>query len=94
MPWAPLGLWLIDLLSQVLLHLAKGLFEDTTKLEVVINKMMQQSMELIPCECCAVLLLDTDGKKDVSLGREGGGAGEELLEFALANDDNLQLNSL
>lgn len=56
--------------------------------------MMQQSMELIPCECCAVLLLDTDGKKDVSLGREGGGAGEELLEFALANDDNLQLNSL
>ena len=55
--------WLICFPSQILLHLAKGLFEDTTKLEVVINKVMQQSMELIPCESCTVLLLDQDCKE-------------------------------
>jgi hypothetical protein len=54
------------LFLQVLLHLAKGLFEDTTKLEVVINKVLQQSMELIPCECSSVLLLEDTEQKNVS----------------------------
>lgn len=45
-----------------MLDLAKGLFEDTTSLEVVINKVMKQSIELIPCQSCSVLLLDKDCK--------------------------------
>jgi len=55
-------LWL-----QILLHLARELFEDTTKLEVVMTKVMQESMELIPCQNCSVLLLDKHhSKKQVS----------------------------
>ncbi len=48
---------------QIILHLAKGLFEDTTKLEVMIDKVMQKSMELIPCQQSSVLLLDKDTSK-------------------------------
>ena len=79
---APFNPGWLSIPTQVLLHLARGLFEDTTKLEVVINKMMQQSMELIPCVCCAVLLLDTDNK-DASIGREEGGGGGRLREMLL-----------
>jgi len=47
----------------VLLQLTQGLFEDTTKLEVVMKKVMHQSLELIPSETCAVLLIDEDSKE-------------------------------
>ncbi len=46
--------------TQTMLHLSRGLFEDTTQLEVVMDKVMQKSMELTPCEFCSVLLLDKD----------------------------------
>ncbi len=52
---------------QVLLQLTQGLFEDTTCLEVVMEKVMQQSLELIPSECCTVLLIDEDSKEEVRL---------------------------
>ncbi len=48
---------------QVLLRLTRDLFEDTTCLELVIKKVMLQSLELIPSERCAVLLLDQDNKE-------------------------------
>ena len=50
---------------QILLQLTKGLFEDTTRLGVVMKKVMQQSLELIPSERCAVLLIDQDDSKEV-----------------------------
>ena len=57
----------IDLLTlhrpQILLQLARDLFEDTTNLELVMTKVMQESMELIPCQHCSVLLLDMDSKE-------------------------------
>lgn len=32
------------------------------------NKVMEQSMELIPCQCCSVLLLESLDSKEVSNG--------------------------
>ena len=50
---------------QIMLHVSRCLFEDTTKLEVIIDKVMQKSMELIPCQQSTVLLLDTDSDAEV-----------------------------
>ena len=47
---------------QVLLQLARGLFEDTTSLEVVVRKIMVESQELVPCERCTVMLIDQENK--------------------------------
>lgn len=57
---------MLCLVLQVLLQLTQGLFEDTTCLEVVMKKVMTQSLELIPCHRCSVLLVDDDSK-EVSL---------------------------
>ena len=48
---------------QVLLQLARGLFEDTTSLEVVMRKIMVESQELVPCERCTVMLIDQENKE-------------------------------
>ena len=50
----------INDLLQVLLQLARDLFEDTTNLEVMMKKVMMESMELIPSERCSVMLIDQD----------------------------------
>ena len=44
----------------MLLNLARDLFEDTTNLEVMMKKVMMESMELIPSEKCSVMLIDQD----------------------------------
>ncbi len=43
-----------------MLHLAKGLFEDATSLEVMIKRIITEAHELIPCRKAIVLLLDTE----------------------------------
>lgn len=48
---------------QILLKLTQSLFEDTTCLEVVMTKVMEKSLELIPSESCTVMLLDMDCKE-------------------------------
>ena len=45
-------------LFQILLGLARGLFEDTTCMETLIKKIMVEAKELIPCEVCRVLLVN------------------------------------
>ena len=54
--------------SQGLLGLARGIFEDTTSLSVMIKKIMLQAQELIPCEMCRVLLVD-DNPPGVSISK-------------------------
>ena len=44
----------------MLLQLARDLFEDTTNLEVMMKKVMMESMELIPSERCSVMLIDQE----------------------------------
>ena len=50
----------LSLSLQVLLQLARGLFEETTSLEAMMQKVMLESLELIPCERCTVLLIDQE----------------------------------
>ena len=54
---------IVSLSLQVLLQLARDLFEDTTNLEVMMKKVMMESMELIPSERCSVMLIDQDKKE-------------------------------
>jgi len=44
----------------LLLSLAKKLFEDQTSLDRMVEKVMLQATELVKCERCTVLLLDTN----------------------------------
>ena len=44
----------------MLLNLARDLFEDTTNLDLMMKKVMIESMELIPSEKCSVMLIDQD----------------------------------
>ena len=49
----------------MLLNLARDLFEDTTNLELMMKKVMIESMELIPSEKCSVMLIDQDSSSEV-----------------------------
>ena len=51
--------------AKLLLELAKKLFEDQTSLDRMVTKIMMQSTELVKCERCTVLLLDTRNKVNV-----------------------------
>ena len=44
----------------MLLSLAKKLFEDQTSLDRMVTQVMLQATELVKCERCTVLLLDTN----------------------------------
>ncbi|XP_065885255.1 cGMP-specific 3',5'-cyclic phosphodiesterase-like isoform X2 [Dysidea avara] len=46
--------------SRLLLSLAKKLFEDQTSLDRMVTQVMLQATELVKCERCTVLLLDTN----------------------------------
>jgi len=45
---------------QLLLHLARGIFEEQTNLEKLVQKIMLDAQDLLKCEkCCVYLLEDT-----------------------------------
>ena len=44
---------------QVLLQLAKRIFEEQTSLDTVVHNIMSESQELLNCERCSVSLVDT-----------------------------------
>ena len=47
-------------LLQVLLDLARGLFEETASLDAMMSKVMKDALELIPCEHCTVVTIDQE----------------------------------
>ena len=49
-------------MAKLLLELAKKLFEDQTSLDRMVTKIMMEATELVKCERCTVLLLDTKNK--------------------------------
>ena len=51
---------------QVLLQLAKGIFEDQSNLDVCVHNIMSESLELLDVERCMVFLID-DSCKGVSI---------------------------
>jgi len=52
---------------KLLLDLAKKLFEDQTSLDRMVTKIMMQATELVKCERCTVLLLDTNNQVKIAL---------------------------
>lgn len=46
--------------NQILLNLARSIFEDQNNLECLVTKIMTEAKELLKCEKCAVYLLDLD----------------------------------
>lgn len=48
---------------QVLLDLARGLFEETSSLEAMMTKVMKEAQHLIPCEHCTIIVLDQENQE-------------------------------
>ena len=49
--------------SQVLLDLARGLFEETSSLEAMMTQVMREAQHLIPCEHCTIIVLDQENQE-------------------------------
>ncbi|KAL0277369.1 UNVERIFIED_CONTAM: hypothetical protein PYX00_004686 [Menopon gallinae] len=47
--------------NQILLHLARSIFEEQSNLECLVTKIMREARDLLKCERCAVYLLDLEG---------------------------------
>lgn len=52
--------------NQILLNLARNIFEEQNNLECLVTKIMTEATELLKCERCAVYLLDLDCCESVS----------------------------
>lgn len=52
--------------NQILLNLARNIFEEQNNLECLVTKIMTEAKELLKCERCAVYLLDLDCGEAVS----------------------------
>jgi hypothetical protein len=55
---------------QILLNLARSIFEEQNNLQCLVTKIMTEARELLKCARCAVFLLDTDCCEAVSGWRE------------------------
>lgn len=55
--------------NQILLNLARNIFEEQNNLECLVTKIMTEAKELLKCERCAVYLLDLDCGEAVSSSR-------------------------
>ncbi|KAL8579053.1 hypothetical protein ACOMHN_035992 [Nucella lapillus] len=51
-------------LSKLLLHLARGIFEEQTNLEKLVQKIMLDAQDLLKCEKCCVYLLEDTCERD------------------------------
>lgn len=52
--------------NQILLALARSIFEEQNNLECLVTKIMTEARELLKCERCACFILDTDHCESVS----------------------------
>lgn len=52
--------------NQILLNLARSIFEEQNNLECLVTKILTEARELLKCKRCAVFLLDLDCCESVS----------------------------
>ncbi|XP_046371544.1 cGMP-specific 3',5'-cyclic phosphodiesterase-like isoform X6 [Haliotis rufescens] len=52
--------------NQLLLHLARGIFEEQTNLQQLVKKIMVEAQDLLKCERCSVFLLEDTFENEVS----------------------------
>lgn len=55
------------ILLQMLLSLARSIFEEQNNLDCLVSKIMTQARDLIKCERCVVFLLDLECEEAVSI---------------------------
>ncbi|XP_071090985.1 cGMP-specific 3',5'-cyclic phosphodiesterase-like isoform X2 [Haliotis cracherodii] len=53
--------------NQLLLHLARGIFEEQTNLQKLVKKIMVEAQDLLKCERCSVFLLEDTFENDINL---------------------------
>lgn len=53
--------------NQILLNLARSIFEQQNNLQCLVTKIMEEARRLLKCERCAVFLLDLDCCESVSI---------------------------
>lgn len=46
--------------NQILLNLARSIFEEQNNLECLVTKIMKEARDLLKCERCAVFLVDLE----------------------------------
>lgn len=51
--------------NQILLNLARSIFEQQNNLQCLVTKIMEEARRLLKCERCAVFLLDLDCREAV-----------------------------
>lgn len=80
--------------NQILLNLARSIFEEQNNLECLVTKIMRQAQDLLNCEKCAVYLMDLDcgeaGHLEKILERPqkiGSSNALARVESGLVNDD-------
>ncbi|XP_063978763.1 cGMP-specific 3',5'-cyclic phosphodiesterase-like [Diachasmimorpha longicaudata] len=84
--------------NQILLNLARSIFEDQNNLECLVTKIMTEAKELLKCERCAVYLLDLDcgeaGHLEKIVERPGKSIQEDRQPLSRRESNNIDMEDI
>ncbi|XP_053976534.1 cGMP-specific 3',5'-cyclic phosphodiesterase-like isoform X1 [Hylaeus volcanicus] len=84
--------------NQILLNLARSIFEEQNNLECLVTKIMTEAKELLKCERCAVYLLDLDcgeaGHLEKIVERPGKSTQESRKPLSRRESNNIEMEDI
>ncbi|XP_043266143.1 cGMP-specific 3',5'-cyclic phosphodiesterase-like [Colletes gigas] len=84
--------------NQILLNLARNIFEEQNNLECLVTKIMTEAKELLKCERCAVYLLDLDcgeaGHLEKIVERPGKSTQESRKPLSRRESNNIEVEDI
>ncbi|XP_076241567.1 phosphodiesterase 6 isoform X2 [Calliopsis andreniformis] len=84
--------------NQILLNLARNIFEEQNNLECLVTKIMTEAKELLKCERCAVYLLDLDcgeaGHLEKIVERPGRSVQESRKPLSRRESNNIEMEDI
>ncbi|XP_012222882.1 cGMP-specific 3',5'-cyclic phosphodiesterase isoform X2 [Linepithema humile] len=84
--------------NQILLNLARNIFEEQNNLECLVTKIMTEAKELLKCERCAVYLLDLDcgeaGHLEKIVERPGKSVQESRKPLSRRESNNIDMEDI
>ncbi|XP_012344985.1 cGMP-specific 3',5'-cyclic phosphodiesterase isoform X1 [Apis florea] len=84
--------------NQILLNLARNIFEEQNNLECLVTKIMTEAKELLKCERCAVYLLDLDcgeaGHLEKIVERPGKSMQESRKPLSRRESNNIEMEDI
>ncbi|KAK9301706.1 hypothetical protein QLX08_006106 [Tetragonisca angustula] len=84
--------------NQILLNLARNIFEEQNNLECLVTKIMTEAKELLKCERCAVYLLDLDcgeaGHLEKIVERPGKSTQETRKPLSRRESNNIEMEDI